>query len=82
MPLDPPPLWVLLVSGGVAGIVGWLSTFPLDVVKTRMQSTDARSMLTQSQINPYRTMISTIQHSYHTSGFDVFFRGLSPTLLR
>lgn len=76
-----PPLWVLLVSGGVAGVVGWLPTFPLDVVKTRMQSTEARSTI-QSEINPYRTTISTIRHSYGTSGFRVFFRGLSPTLLR
>lgn len=79
--LDSPSLWVLFISGGVAGVVGWLSTFPLDVVKTRMQSTEARSA-TRLQINPYRTTISTIRHSYHTSGFNVFFRGLSPTLMR
>ncbi|KAJ8596757.1 mitochondrial carrier [Rhizopogon salebrosus TDB-379] len=78
---ESPPLWVLLVSGGVAGVVGWLPTFPMDVVKTRMQSTEARST-TQLEINPYRTMISTIRHSYHASGFSVFFRGLSPTLIR
>eukprot|EP00842_Homolaphlyctis_polyrhiza_P001980 jgi/Hompol1/2783/HPOL_006161-RA len=28
----------LLFAGGMAGVVGWLSTYPVDVVKTRLQS--------------------------------------------
>jgi solute carrier family 25 carnitine/acylcarnitine transporter 20/29 len=30
----------LLLAGGVAGILGWIVTFPFDVLKTRMQAVD------------------------------------------
>ncbi|KAF9465584.1 mitochondrial carrier domain-containing protein, partial [Collybia nuda] len=88
----------LLIAGGVAGIIGWLATFPLDVVKTRIQgshkiiaplaSFDPSTSLLEvgasstRDINPYRTTLSTIINSYHAEGFSVFFRGLSPTLIR
>jgi solute carrier family 25 carnitine/acylcarnitine transporter 20/29 len=29
---------IILVSGGVAGMVYWLSIYPVDVVKTRLQT--------------------------------------------
>ncbi|KAG7092979.1 hypothetical protein E1B28_009280 [Marasmius oreades] len=37
----PESSWTtLLVAGGVAGIAGWIFTFPMDVVKTRVQGND------------------------------------------
>ena len=84
--------------------MGWVSTFPFDVVKTRMQSSQptfvASAALAVSpnalsatpllgpesvalrDVNPYQTTLSTIIHSYRTEGIGVFFRGLSPTLIR
>ncbi|KAI0364562.1 mitochondrial carrier [Pilatotrama ljubarskyi] len=67
----------LLAAGGMAGIAGWVVTFPFDVVKTRMQSTAAAA-----PNNPYRTTWSTIVASYRAEGLRVFFRGLAPTLMR
>jgi len=94
------PWLVLLFAGGLAGVVGWVATFPLDVVKTRIQSSQpifvsALPLLepepltisnlpapAMKDINPYRSISSTIINSYHTEGLKVFFRGLSPTLIR
>ncbi|KAI0765591.1 mitochondrial carrier [Trametes elegans] len=70
-------LAALLTAGGMAGIAGWVVTFPFDVVKTRMQSTAAKA-----PNNPYRTTWSTIVASYRAEGLGVFFRGLAPTLVR
>jgi solute carrier family 25 carnitine/acylcarnitine transporter 20/29 len=74
--------------------VGWLVTFPLDVVKTRVQGTgpgvvSAKGVGTAALLagsppaaNPYRTMWSTIVYSYRSEGLRVFYRGLAPTLIR
>ncbi|CAK5273744.1 unnamed protein product [Mycena citricolor] len=83
--------WTVLVAGGVAGIVGWFATFPLDVVKTRIQGTSLnhsaairplREGASDSVLNPYRTTWSAIVNSYRAEGLGVFYRGLAPTLLR
>ncbi|KAI0630448.1 mitochondrial carrier [Trametes polyzona] len=70
-------LAALLTAGGMAGIAGWVVTFPFDVVKTRMQSTAAAA-----PNNPYHTTWSTICASYRAEGLGVFFRGLAPTIVR
>lgn len=72
---------------------GWVFTFPFDVVKTRVQSThrDLGALSTSTPflaqadnppVNPFRSTWSTIVHSYRTEGIKVFYRGLSPTLIR
>ncbi|KAJ7173590.1 carnitine/acyl carnitine carrier [Mycena filopes] len=84
--------WSVLVAGGVAGVVGWLATFPLDVVKTRVQGSGhgafpgpGASLLPGDRPpieNPYRTTWSAIVNSYRAEGLRVFYRGLEPTLIR
>ncbi|KAJ3576537.1 hypothetical protein NP233_g368 [Leucocoprinus birnbaumii] len=89
---------VLLLAGAVAGVVGWFATFPLDVVKTRIQGSyvdrQHHAISTTPLLDrpvpghkidpshPFRNTFSTIVYSYKTEGFSVFFRGLGPTLIR
>ncbi|BGP15549.1 hypothetical protein JCM10213v2_003528 [Rhodosporidiobolus nylandii] len=35
---EKAPTWRVLLAGGLAGIAGWGVTFPIDVLKTKMQS--------------------------------------------
>ena len=74
------PWYALLFAGAVAGSCGWASTFPFDVVKTRMQSSGLLDGA--SDANPYQTMRSTFVNSYLESGLVVFYHGLAPTLWR
>jgi solute carrier family 25 (mitochondrial carnitine/acylcarnitine transporter), member 20/29 len=69
------PWWATLLAGGLAGVASWLSTFPLDVMKTRMQSTSRRD-------TAYRSTLSTLAHCYREGGPRVLFAGLTPTLVR
>ncbi|KAI9244346.1 mitochondrial carrier domain-containing protein [Sporodiniella umbellata] len=62
----------VILAGGVAGIIAWCSTYFADVVKTRIQSEPHR----------YKGFMDCVKHSYYEEGWRIFFRGLTPTILR
>ncbi|ETV89334.1 hypothetical protein H257_00659 [Aphanomyces astaci] len=64
------PLAAKLVVGGFAGIFGVSVTFPIDIVKTNLQSSSAFT----SPLHCFRTLVAQ-------DGFRGLFRGLPPTLV-
>ncbi|XP_036267544.1 mitochondrial basic amino acids transporter isoform X2 [Pipistrellus kuhlii] len=66
----------LLLAGGTSGILSWLSTYPVDVVKSRLQADGVRGAAR------YRGIVDCARQSYRAEGWRVFTRGLTSTLLR
>lgn len=59
---------VNLALGGVAGVLGQTSSYPLDVLRRRLQ--------TSNTIHKH-PIVTTISHIYSTEGWRGFFKGLS-----
>uniref|UniRef100_A0A8C5QYH9 Mitochondrial basic amino acids transporter n=1 Tax=Leptobrachium leishanense TaxID=445787 RepID=A0A8C5QYH9_9ANUR len=66
----------LLFAGGMSGIVSWLSTYPIDVIKSRLQADGIGG------VNHYNGILDCVKKSYAIEGWRVFTRGLTSTLLR
>ncbi|KAL2072235.1 hypothetical protein VTL71DRAFT_11578 [Oculimacula yallundae] len=86
----------VLLCGGLAGVVTWVSVFPLDVIKTRVQTQQLQQaslpiaavegaplLATESQPAPRRMgAIEMARNAYQAEGAGVFFRGLGVCSLR
>lgn len=84
----------VLVSGGLAGIATWASVFPLDVIKTRVQTqalrlnSENRPLLPEdyrSEIRPQSKPAGTwevAKEAYNQHGTRVFFRGFTVCCIR
>lgn len=70
------PTWKIAGYGGLAGEVLWISSYPLDVVKSKMQ-TDGFGVSRR-----YATMRDCFAQTYRAEGLGGFWRGVGPTLLR
>jgi len=80
--------WPHLVAGGVAGMAGAVVTSPLEVVKTRFQSSVGTNMITslgdvrvQHQVARYSRIWTTLTHIVMQEGVQGLYRGLAPTLM-
>ncbi|XP_055542258.1 mitochondrial basic amino acids transporter [Wyeomyia smithii] len=74
--VDDPSPFSILMAGGLAGTISWLLTFPVDVVKSRLQA-DGMSGKPQ-----YLGIVDCLRKSYATEGLSFLSRGLASTLLR
>lgn len=60
-----------IFAGGVSGILSWIISFPMDVIKTRQQANAIPI-----------TFRSTVSVIYMNEGLRGFFRGIAPVLIR
>uniref|UniRef100_A0A1B0DF90 Mitochondrial basic amino acids transporter n=1 Tax=Phlebotomus papatasi TaxID=29031 RepID=A0A1B0DF90_PHLPP len=67
-----PSAFHTLMAGGMAGIFSWLCTFPIDVVKSRIQADESK----------YKGIMDCIVKSYRSEGLAFLSRGLASTIIR
>lgn len=70
------PVWKIAFYGGLAGEALWLSSYPFDVVKSKMQSDGLGPLM------KYHSMRHCFATTWQTEGFRGFWKGIGPTLLR
>ncbi|XP_011500069.1 PREDICTED: mitochondrial basic amino acids transporter [Ceratosolen solmsi marchali] len=67
------PTWQMLLAGGLAGTASWIVSYPIDVVKSRLQAdTEAR----------YSGALDCLRKSVRTEGYGCLVRGLNSTIVR
>lgn len=71
-----PGNFYLFMAGGIAGVISWILTVPLDVIKSRLQ---ADGMGEKSQ---YTGIRDCFRQSYKAEGLAFLTRGMCSTLLR
>jgi solute carrier family 25 (mitochondrial carnitine/acylcarnitine transporter), member 20/29 len=81
----------VLLCGGMAGVVTWASIFPLDVIKTRVQTQPLEASPETSRLlqpveasteSKRKGAIQIAREAYREGGVRVFFRGLTVCSVR
>src|SRR4051812_37944741 len=67
----------VLMAGGIAGMGYWAATYPIDVIKSTMQ-TDS----TVYAERKYKTIVETATKIWKRSGWRGFWKGFTPCMLR
>ncbi|KAK5113536.1 hypothetical protein LTR62_003405 [Meristemomyces frigidus] len=70
------PTWKIAFYGGLAGEMLWITSYPFDVIKSKMQ-TDG-----WGEKQRYKSMRDAFAQTYKQEGMLGFWRGVGPTLLR
>ena len=67
--------WKLCTFGGLSGYTLWIGIYPIDVIKSKLQ--------TDSIKDPkYRSSLAVIKDVFRTQGIRGFYKGFLPTILR
>jgi len=71
----PLPFYAYPLLGGIAGYFLWLPTFPIDVIKSKIQA--------DSIVNPkYKSISDAVKITWGEFGWRGFFKGFGPCMLR
>lgn len=90
-PFASPTTADVLISGGIAGVVTWVSIYPLDVVKTRLQTQPSGSPEQQGLLRTNgdslapksaKTSLVVAREIWQDSGLRGFYRGIGICSLR
>ncbi|PVV03896.1 hypothetical protein BB560_001603 [Smittium megazygosporum] len=73
-PQGSPSQFAMFMSGGIAGVVSWLLSYPLDMLKSRMQMNYTYKSLGHT--------FSAMRTEAQSRGYSIFYKGLAPTLAR
>ncbi|XP_058809483.1 mitochondrial basic amino acids transporter [Phymastichus coffea] len=63
----------MLVAGGLAGTASWVMSYPIDVVKSRLQADVDKK---------YSGAVDCLRSSVRSEGYSCLFRGLNSTIIR
>lgn len=67
--------WRLCLYGGLSGYTMWTSIYPIDVIKSKLQTDNYQNW-------KYRGVKDVVKDIYKTRGIRGFFVGFGPTILR
>ncbi|KIW28189.1 uncharacterized protein PV07_07870 [Cladophialophora immunda] len=88
-PFTSPTATEVLISGGIAGVITWVSIYPLDVIKTRLQTqpsptAECQRLLPGASVAAHqaKTTFSIARDIWQTSGMSGFYRGVGICSLR
>lgn len=65
----------MLAAGGLAGVASWVFSYPLDVIKTRLQAQTPYSV-------KYKGILDCLRKSIKEEGYVVLWRGLGTAVAR
>ena len=88
-PFIPPTAAEVLISGGIAGVVTWVSIYPLDVLKTRLQTqlswiAERQPLLPGSDVANHsaKSSLQIARELWQSAGIRGFYRGVGICSLR
>jgi Mitochondrial carrier protein. len=73
-----PPIGTfhMMLAGGLSGTVSWVLTYPIDVIKSRLQADGCNG------VYKYTGFMDCLKKSVASEGYGVLTRGLNSTILR